>query len=232
MNAARAAALASAAAMALLVAQSVRVGKAGVDGRIAQDTLVRLDAGQTVAPSEVDAAWRAADAARRADPRAGAADEWLARLALHAAAAATDPMARRAQRDAARRHAAAAWAARPVWPYAAALAATTEAADQRHGERFQAAVAAAWRNGRHERRIRDTLAGLWLRPAARAAAPALAEAFDAALAREPERWIDAADRAGSAPEACARAGAPPAARARCVELGWTPSHATADGARG
>lgn len=213
MNASRVGALLGAVAMALLAVHAVRVGGAGIDGRVAQDALVRLDAGQVLAPAAVDAARRAAEAARRADPRAGAPDEWLARFELHAAAASNDPATRRAHRDAARRHAAAAQAARPAWPYAAAIVATAEATDQRHGERFQAAVASAWRNGRHERRIRDTLARLWLRPAARGAAPQLAEAFDAALEREPGRWIDAADRAGSAPEACARAGAPPAARA-------------------
>jgi hypothetical protein len=228
MTAARAVAAIGALLAMLLAIHAVRCGIAGIDGRTAQDTLARLDAGRVVRADEIAAARARARAARDFAPRHGAPDEWLARLALHAAADG-DAVARRALRAAAREHAAAAWRARPAWPYAAATVAAAEAADQRFGARFAAAAQAAWRHGRHERRVRELLAGLWLRPAARDGVPVLALAFDAALAREPERWIDAADRAGAGPAACARPAAPRPARARCEQLGWP---ATADARRG
>lgn len=214
----------AAAVLALLAAslavQAMRTGMAGVQGRLAQDTLVRLEAGREVTAEERVAARAAADAAQALSPRDGAPHEWRARLALREASLAKDPVERRAWRDSAREAAAQARAARPRWPYAALLQAVAEAHDLRTGPVFSAAVADAWAYGRHERRVVDGLALLWLRPEARAAAPELALAWDAALARRPEDWIDRADRAGSGPEACARAAAAPRARARCEALGW------------
>lgn len=216
----------------LLAVHALRAGIAGVDGRIAQDTLARLDAGRPVGAGELLWAQRHAEAARAFAPRHGAPDEWLARLALHAAAR-DDAARQRSLRAQAREHAAAAWRARPAWPYAAATLAMAEAADQRFGERFESAARDAWTHGRHERRVREQLARLWLRPEARGRAPFLAEAFDAALATMPAYWIDAADRAGAAPEACARPAAPAAARARCEELGWIAgAHETNGGRHG
>jgi hypothetical protein len=224
--AARIAAVGLALLAALLAAQALRTGAAGLHGRIAQDALVRLEAGREVAPAERAAARLAADASQRLAPRDGAAHEWRARLALREAALARDAAERRTWRAAAREAAARAREARPRWPYAALLQAAAEADDLRTGPVFAAAVADAWGYGRHERRVVDGLALLWLRLEARDAAPELALAWDAALARGPEDWIDRADRAGSGPEACARAAGDARARARCEVLGWTAGHAT------
>ena len=226
MIAARLAAAGLALLAVLLAAQAVRTGVGGVQGRIAQDTLVRLEAGRAVAPGDRAAARAAADSAQAASPRDGSPHEWRARLALREAALAQDGAARRGWHGTAREAAAQARAARPRWPYAALLQATAEAEDLRTGPVFAQAVADAWRFGRHERRVVDGLALLWLRADARAGAPELALAWDAALARLPEAWIDRADRAGFGADACARAAGDARARARCEALGWRDGHAT------
>jgi hypothetical protein len=225
---------AGAAALALsciaLGATALQVGRAAWAARPAQDALVRLDGGRQLVDGDFAAASAAAAHASALRPRAGAYDELTARLALHAARMAADRGSREDALAVARDAAARARAARPAWPYAAILAAAAADAAGDHGPGFVAAVADAWRAGRHEARIREALAGLWLHGAARAVAPPLEAAFDAELGIAPVTWIDRADRAGAAAEACTRALDASPARARCAELGWNASPAPGNGA--
>lgn len=223
--AARGIAAAAALLCCVLVLQSIQVGRAALAARQAQDVLVALDAGRAVDPA---LRARAVAGARRAvelAPADGAHHELVARLALHAAREAGRRSERREALDQAAQAIARARAARPAWPYAAALDAVIADADARHGAAFAAAVQAALALGPHESRVREMLASLWLRPAARAGAPALEQAFRAQLAREPAAWIDRADRSGAADPACRLARGIAEAERRCGELGWAPSDA-------
>ncbi len=209
------------ATLALLMALACwRIGLAAVSAKPAQDALVRMDAGQTFDADRNAELAAGLVRARALQPRAGMYDELAARLALHAARTAQSPVQRLDALERAREAALRAQAARPLWPYAALLVAASEDAAGHHGARFVGAVDAAWSLGRHEARVGQTLAGLWLRAAARRAAPALGEAFDAQLAVLPEAWIDRADRGGVADAACQRAESNARARERCTLLGW------------
>jgi len=207
--------------LALLMAFACwRIGWAAWSAKPAQDALVRMDAGQQVDADRIAKLAAGVVRSRELQPRAGIYDELAARLALHAARTAQSPLQRVDALELAQEAALRAQSARPVWPYAALLVAASEDAAGQHGTQFVDAVDAAWLLGRHEARIGETLAGLWLRADARRAAPALGAAFDAQLAVLPEAWIDRADRSGVADAACQRAASNLRARERCTLLGW------------
>ena len=187
----------------------------------AQTTLVRAEGGHLTDSMALATAALAVENARTWWGTAEL-EEMGSRIALRQAATSKLPGERRSAMDKARESALRATELRPTWPYAAAQLATVLHEDQDHGALFVRAAADAMRFGPNEMRVRRMLAQLWLDDGARssAAAETLAAAFDAQLRTDPAQWIDRADRASVAPEACNRAQAIAAARERCITLGW------------
>ncbi len=160
------------------------------------------------------------DRARALQPDSGAWLELEARWWLRAAQ--REDADREALLDRARDFANSAIARRPRWPYARLTLMEILQARGRFDAVWQQAVRDTVRLGARETRVQRALALAWLDADARATAvaPLLAQGYTAMLPRQPQAWIDAADRAGLAESVCARADLPREARTRCVDLGW------------
>jgi hypothetical protein len=214
------------------IAMTLATGMAAWHARAAQDYLVAASRTNALYDEPAQSAAEASLVkARGWRPNDASLMELDARLALQRAGSDAIADARRAEAIA---HAIAvsqsATLRRPRWPYGWLVLARAYAARGDRGEGWANAIVNAARFGPNETRIHAALARDYLQRDARRAprvAAVLADAYARALAREPQNWIDAADRAGIGADVCARPALPPSANARCMQLGWlTPDDAS------